>query len=241
MLMSFLYETHIHTLVGSRCGKVLPEEIVRRFHRRGYDGIFITDHFLNNPSTTVPYRTVPWADAIDQYCIPYERAKAEGDKIGLKVFFGFENSYEGNDILTYGLEKDWLKAHPEIMDMPLRQYCEFARSEGGLVVHAHPFREAAYVNMIRLLPRSVDAVEALNGNCTDFENRMAQEYAANYGLPVTGGSDYHRSKPYLCSTASEVPLGDVSEFCVAVRKKLVSAAVTFDGRSEDKSREKLCD
>ncbi|MBQ4322475.1 MAG: PHP domain-containing protein [Clostridia bacterium] len=230
--MAFIYDTHIHTSVGSRCGHVPPEEVVRRFKKRGYTGIFITDHFFNNPSTTVPFKEIPWEDAIEQYCLPYETAKKEGEKVGLQVFFGFENSYQGNDILTYGLDKEWLKAHPEIMQMPIRQYCEFARSEGGLVVHAHPFREAGYIDLIRLMPRSVDAVEVLNASCSDFQNARAAEYATNYDLAVTGGSDYHAGKSFLCATSSKVPFASVGDFCDAVRRREVTPIVTYDRRDE---------
>jgi len=231
--MQFVYDPHIHTSVGSRCGRRLPEDIVHLFHKLGYTGIFITDHFFNNVSTTVPYKDIPWEEAIDRYCIPYERAKAEGEKIGLDVFFGFENSYQGNDILTYGLDKEWLKAHPEIMDLSIKEYCEFARGEGGLVIHAHPFREASYIELIRLLPRSVDGVEILNGSCSDFQNGQAADYARNYGLATTGGSDFHKEKPLMTATASPIRFRDVSEFCDAVRKREVSAVVTFDGRDTD--------
>ncbi len=234
--MEFLYDTHIHTSLGSKCGKDTPEEQVHRFAARGYTGIFITDHFFNG-NTSVPYKEMAWEDAIDQYFLPYERAKAEGEKVGLDVFFGFENSYQGNDILTYGLGREWLKAHPEIVEMEMRKYCDFVRAEGGLVLHAHPFREASYINLIRLLPRSVDGVEGLNANCTDFQNKQAQDYAFNYGLATVGGSDIHRAWPYLTATASPIRFTDDKEFCQAVRDRLVSPVVTFDGREEGK----LCD
>ena len=58
-------------------------------------------------------------------------------------------------------------------------------------MHAHPFREAGYIEMIRLLPRNVDAVETLNAGRTDFENKMADQYADNYCLPKMCGSDNH--------------------------------------------------
>ena len=230
--MAFLYETHVHTTAASRCGVFSPEENVHRFKSMGYTGIFITDHFFNG-NTSVPYKELPWEEAIDQYCSAYERAKAEGDKIGLDVFFGFENSYTGNDILTYGLGKDWLKAHPEIMQMSIRQYCEFARAEGGLVVHAHPFREAGYIDVIRLLPRSVDAVEVLNGHCTDFQNDRALEYARNYNLGVTAGSDFHGRHTFLCAASLEKRLQSVSDYCEAVRSFAVTPVVTFDKREEN--------
>ena len=125
--MAYLYETHLHTSVGSKCSSQTPEEQLRRFQYYGYTGVFITDHFLNG-NTTVD-RSLPWEDAICAYCRAYEEACEVGARIGIDVFFGFESSYAGNDVLTYGLGKDWLLAHPEIMDLSMRAYCEFARSE----------------------------------------------------------------------------------------------------------------
>lgn len=235
--MEYIYDPHVHTSAGSRCSKVTPEDAVLRFKKMGYTGIFITEHFFNNPSTTVPYKDIPWEEAVEQYCLPYERARSAGEEIGLDVFFGFENSYQGNDILTFGLGKDWLKVHPEILDLSIREYCEFARAEGGLVIHAHPFREASYIDLIRLMPRSVDGVEILNGTCSEFQNERAAEYARNYDLAVTGGSDYHGPKLMLCATSSPVRFETVSDFCQAVRELRVSPVITHDGRETQKLSE----
>ena len=231
-MMKYIYDTHVHTSAGSRCSAVSPEDAVRRFKKMGYTGIFITDHFFNNPSTTVPFQELSWAEAIDRYCQAYESAKAEGDKIGLDVFFGVESSYQGNDILVYGLDKDWWKAHPDILDLPIRQFCELCRSEGGLVVHAHPFREAGYIDLIRLLPRSVDAVEVINGSCSDFCNDRALEYAKNYDLSMTAGSDYHCPKPRVCGVESSVRFASEKEFAEAVRARSVTPVTVFDGRAD---------
>lgn len=228
--MPYLYETHLHTSAGSKCAYDSPEEQVKRYHRYGYTGIFVTDHFLNG-NTTVP-KGLSWTESINAFCEGYERAFAAGKEFGLDVFFGFESSYRGNDILTYGLEKDWLMNHPEIMEMSMRKYCEFARSEGGLVVHAHPFREAGYIEMIRLLPRSVDAVEVLNGCRSDFENDRAAEFARNYNLAVTGGSDIHRAQHRLCGISSPVRFSNVGQYCDAVRNREVTPVVVFDGRPD---------
>lgn len=228
--MAYLYETHLHTSVGSKCSSQTPEEQLRRFQHYGYTGVFITDHFLNG-NTTVD-RSLPWEDAICAYCRAYEEACEVGARIGIDVFFGFESSYAGNDVLTYGLGKDWLLAHPEIMEMSMRAYCEFARSEGGLVVHAHPFREADYIDLIRLMPRSVDAVEVLNACRTDFENDRAAEYARNYGLAVTAGSDIHRAQKRLCAVSSPVRFTCEADYCNAVRNGALSIVTPYDGRPD---------
>ena len=56
--------------------------------------------------------------------------------------------------------------------MDVNSYCDFVRAEGGFIVQAHPFRESNYIDMIRLLPRKVDAVEVNNACITDFENKL---------------------------------------------------------------------
>ena len=60
-----------------------------------------------------------------------------------------------------------------------------------MVIHAHPFREARYIDHIRLFPRAVHGAEVINANRTDFENDMAAQYIKNYGLLPFAGSDNH--------------------------------------------------
>ena len=189
-MKSFKYETHAHTSQVSKCSKVSGQDLVKYYKSLGYAGLFITDHFLNG-NTTVP-QELSWQERIDLFCHGYEDAYTEGKKIGMDVFFGWEYSCRsGMDFLTYGLGKEWLAAHDRLTELSPRAYCELVHREGGFIVHAHPFREASYIEMIRLMPRNVDAVEVINAGRTDFENRMADEYADNYSLMKFAGSDIH--------------------------------------------------
>ncbi len=195
----FKYETHCHTSEVSKCGKESAVAVVDFYKSRGYAGVFITDHFLNG-NTTVN-RKQEWEAQVYDFCSSYETAKKHGDEIGLDVFFGWEYTYRyigkggkrcmGTDFLTYGLDKEWLLSYPEIMELELAEYCDFVHSHGGFIIHAHPFREEAYIDMIRLVPRSVDGVEVVNTTNSDSENKMAQIYADYYGLLKTAGSDTH--------------------------------------------------
>lgn len=212
----YKYETHAHTAEVSRCATIPAAELVRFYKQLGYSGIFITDHFLNG-NTTVP-RDLPWKERVERYCEGFEKAYAEGKKIGLDVFFGWEYSYLGSDFLTYGLDKAWLLNHPDLLELSVREYCDFARSEGGFIVHAHPFREDYYIDMIRLLPRNVDAVEVINACRKDFENNRADEYADHYSLLKTAGSDNHwgHMKRYSGIQLSR-PLQDVDDMIQAIK------------------------
>ena len=89
----YKYETHLHTAETSACASATGAEQARRYKAEGYDGIFVTDHFFNS-NTTVP-RDISWDEKVMLYCKGYENAKAEGDRIGLKVFFGIEYTYQG--------------------------------------------------------------------------------------------------------------------------------------------------
>ena len=63
-----------------------------------------------------------------------------------------------------------------------------------MVIHAHPFREAGYIEAIRLIPRDVDGVEVINSSRPDSENAPAFWYAKNYGLLRSAGSDNHQGQ-----------------------------------------------
>ena len=186
----YRYETHLHTAETSACASATGAEQARRYKQEGYDGIFVTDHFFNS-NTTVP-RDLPWAEKVELYCKGYENAKAEGDKIGIKVFFGIEYTFDGADILVYGLDKQWLLDHPDC-DRDFFRFHDDAKEAGALLIHAHPFREACYLNgRINLLPKWVDGVEVYNsGNGVESWNEHAEWYAKEFGFRKTAGSDNH--------------------------------------------------
>ena len=78
----------------------------------------------------------------------YENARKEGEKLGLDVFFGWEftlNPYAA-DFLTYNLDKEFLLDHPYIDRLSLEEYSKLVRKNGGLLIHAHPYREAEYIH-----------------------------------------------------------------------------------------------
>ena len=43
----YKYETHCHTAPVSKCGKASVKDTVSFYKQLGYDGIFITNHFLD--------------------------------------------------------------------------------------------------------------------------------------------------------------------------------------------------
>lgn len=206
------YETHLHTQPASGCARWSAREAVQYFKSAGYAGIFITNHFLDDD---IPEsRMLPYEVQIELYFQDFEEGIEAGREAGLSVFCGVEISYQGSDFLIYGLDKAWYLAHPEIDGMPIKDFLALARSEGALVIHAHPFREAGSIDHIRLYPRSVHGVEVYNGNRSAFENKMAQWYANNYNLIAFAGSDIHGKEPHgeRYGMCAETPVIDEQDF-----------------------------
>ncbi len=185
----YKYETHLHTSEGSACGNWNAEVAMRRLHELGYSGCFITDHFLNS-STSVDTR-LPWDIQVHLFCQGYEKAKKVGDELGLDVWLGWEFSWNAADFLTYGLDKQFLLDHPEVIDMSPDKYIDLVHECGGFVVQAHPFRDRNYILGLHIYSKHVDGIEAINSENDPIANERAIWFADSYGLPKTGGSDAH--------------------------------------------------
>ena len=208
----YRYETHLHTSPVSKCATVGVRDSITYYKKLGYDGVFITNHFLDGNLNID--RSSPYEEKINFYFSDYEEGVKIGKEIGIKVFSGVEMSYKGTDFLVYGLDKDWYLSHPQIMDMCKTEELALLMECGALVIQAHPFREARYIDHIRLFPRSVHGVEVINASRTEFVNKMAKLYAENYNLIEFAGSDNHSAgivKP-LAGMSSDTPILNEQDF-----------------------------
>jgi len=236
--MGFLYETHCHTNAGSKCSELSPEALVTFYHRQGYNGICITDHFTG--SSILPDDT-PWEDRVDFHYDIYLRTKKYGDQCGLSVFFGLEyaivpdlgrmSKAVGNDFLLLNISKDWLRENQAAFREKTAGLFLAIRESGGFIIHAHPFAEASWIEYIRLLPRDVDAVETLN-TCGDaFINGNAKAYARAYNLLETAGSDCHSAgQGVLCGLETDKPCHSALDLITAIRE---GRAVPFEKQRID--------
>ena len=219
----YRYETHLHTKEASACANNTAEELVQAYKAAGYTGIMVTDHFYRGNCAID--RNCAWEDWVEAYCKGYENAKAAGDKIGLQVFFGWEESYQGTDFLIYGLDKEWMKQHPELKEISVEEQYELVHAAGGMVIQAHPYREAWYISEIRLYLESIDGVEVANAshygrNLREDGRTMydiqALEYAEKYNLPQTGGSDIHSTNLLYGGMEFNRKLENVQDYMKAV-------------------------
>lgn len=223
----YLYETHLHTNMGSACAKNTPEEMVLAAKRAGYAGIFVTEH--NWRGNSCIDRSIPWESWIARMAESYHAAKRAGEEVGLQVFFAYEAGFfdlptSGAEFLIYGLTPGWLQAHPELRDMDAPAHLDLVRSAGAMAVHAHPFRWASFIHEIHLLPEHIDAVEGINASHSHSRcggekascDANAIAYARRCGLPITAGSDIHTSDLLGGGVAFRRPILSERDYCRAI-------------------------
>lgn len=214
----YKYETHLHTERASACASVSGRYQAEAYKKAGYTGIMITDHFFRGNSCIPP--TLRWEDRIELFCSGYEDAKKTGDEIGLQVFFGWEETYEGQDFLIYGLDKEWLLAHPEMEHWTIAEQFKEVDGYGGLVIQAHPFRDRSYIPKIRLFPKLVHGVEVINASNYDDENQRAYMYAKQYNLPITAGADSHHHDIICSGIAVEHKFESIDDYIKLIKNNL---------------------
>ena len=216
-MKQYLYETHLHTYPVSKCATASVRENLEFYKSLGYTGVFITNHFIDGNINV--NRSLPFEQQIEFFFSDYEEGVKIGKEIGISVFCGIESSYRGTDFLIYGLDKAWFLAHPEIMDLKKTQALPLMAEAGALIIQAHPYREASYIDHIRLFPRSVHGVEVYNATQPDFVNSMAEIYAQNYNLLRFAGSDNHigGKRRLLGGMQAETPIVDEADFVARVK------------------------
>ena len=188
--VAYLYETHLHTDGASKCAASRGADYIAGYIDKGYSGIIVTEHFFNaNCSLS---RKLPWKEWVNRFCQGYEDARNEGERRGLDVFFGWEETFDNcDDYLVYGLDKDWLFEHPECRYWTRGEQYRAVKAAGGCVVQAHPFRQRYYIKRVILSTGCVDAVEVANGGHEDFFDALAYRYAKKLGKPMIAGTDIH--------------------------------------------------
>lgn len=218
----FKYETHLHTYPVSRCASSDVIDTIKMYKDLGYDGVFITNHFIDGNFNME--EAASYEDKINFYFSDYEKGKMAEKEVGIKVFCGIESTYGGTDFLIYGLDKEWFLSNPQIMDMKKSEQLQFFMDNGALVIQAHPFREASYIDHIRLFPRNVHGVEIINAGNSDKVNEMAKIYAKYYDLIEFAGSDKHsaKKKGRLAGVCSDTPVFSEKEFADKVKNREMS-------------------
>ena len=193
--MEFLYETHMHTSEVSGCAVSSAAQQIVAYKKRGYTGVIVTDHFING-YTSCP-KKLSWDMQMRHFVTGYNEAKKAGDMHGLDIFLGWEFTIRGADFLTYGLDLDFLLAHPGLDKLDIEEYSAVIRKNGGYLAQAHPFRDAYYIeHNYPVAPHLLDGIEVNNAMDNNKANAKARAFAKEHDLPMQAGSDSHRAGGY---------------------------------------------
>lgn len=229
----YLYETHLHTAPLSACAKAEIPETLEYYKSLGYAGVFLTNHFLDG-NIEHSVRELPYEERIEHFFASQDIAVRLGEELGISVFSCCEMSYRGTDFLVYGLDREWCLSHKDMDKMKKTELLTLLISDGILVIQAHPFHEARYIDHIRLYPRQIHGVEVFNASMTELKNKLAEDYCRAYNLIPFAGSDNHTAseKQILGGMATEAPIASVQDFVSAVLSGVAKPFKIQDGAVE---------
>jgi len=179
-------DLHTHTKPVSPCSEISPERMVEAYKELRYDGIVITNHFIDFLLKSDD------PDAVSEtYLKDYYKTKEIGEKNGLKVYLGMEIRFpeNSNDYLIYGIEENDIK---EIFSFIHSDYISFYKgfkNDKNVILQAHPFRNG----MTLQNPDYLDGIETFNMH-PGHNSRIAiaAKYANEHPHFIkTCGTDFH--------------------------------------------------
>ncbi|MBQ3069653.1 MAG: hypothetical protein IJD01_06885 [Clostridia bacterium] len=191
----YKYEFHAHCAECSKCASSPAVDMVRALHAAGYAGMVFTDHCCCGYSAVPTEWT--WEKRVTHYYNAYLGAKEVGDALDFDVHFGWEHYVgRGKEILTYGIDLDFLLMHPDIPDMTVEEYCEAVRAYGGYTAQAHPYRRRPDIDELwHPFIHAVDGIEVYNAANGPCHNAKAMLLAvAHPELGRLSGADTHHTK-----------------------------------------------
>ena len=153
------FDLHIHSKY-SYDSFLSPVRIIKVAKKKGLHGVAITDH-----------NTIKGG---------IEALKINEDE-DFQVIVGAEIRTEYGDIIGLFLED-------EITTNKFEEVIEEIKSQGGLSVLAHPYRQYKFPEEII---DKVDLVEVFNARSRKADNERAYELAKKFKKPQTAGSDAH--------------------------------------------------
>jgi len=189
----FKYELHSHTSECDRDAILSAKELVHLYKEAGYDGMVITDHYIERfyrlwfPEEV---KGLTHAQQVTRWLKGYRTAKEEGDRIGFTVLPGAEVRFDNypNDYLIYGVHEDFFYTVPRLNELKNIKELLSLMPKDVCVVHAHPFRDDMAV---ATPPKGLFGMEVFNGGTEKFRNDLAKQFAEHYNLSPTSGSDIH--------------------------------------------------
>ena len=208
----FTVDLHLHTNRGSADSNLSPRDLVERARAIGIGAVCITEHDTMWPLAEL-------GGAARAAGVVVLRGMEVTTDMGHVGVFGLD-SYLGGIYKLSELRRAADK-HGAVLiaNHPFRYRLDarmsFMNSDHEPIDPAHPER-AARLEIFRL----VDAIEALNGACSEEENLFALKVADRLGLAVVAGSDSHSASSIGCvTTLFPAPLCNERELIDAIRAR----------------------
>ena len=196
--MRYQYETHCHSSLCSRCAHSSPRELVRAYHRIGFSGLVLTDHFVHGNTCVSP--VLPWAERMRCYYNAFEEAQDEAIDLDFDVIFGLEHAYgNGLEVLCYGIDLDFLLINKDLDSIPITEFANRVHTYGGVVIHAHPYRYGG--SELQFPLEILDGIEVYNAGNSYDSNVMAKKLATSGDYIMTAGTDLHSCAEKKLGTA----------------------------------------
>jgi predicted metal-dependent phosphoesterase TrpH len=215
-----MIDLHVHTTYGSLDSALRPHELVQTAPRIGLRGAAVTEHV-----TTWPHDLVERLGAEEGTLIaPCREVETDMGHI-LVLGVSHKVRYNGHATGVRATVDSLLAPAGTALPGSAAELRRIVRDEGGMLILAHPFRyfrsprnllfgdrpQAAHLPPEQLAEHPVfslvDEIEALNGDSTLEENRLALAVARVLGMRGTGGSDAHaRHELGRCVTVFERPV-----------------------------------
>jgi predicted metal-dependent phosphoesterase TrpH len=179
----FTVDLHLHTSRGSSDSNVSPQQVIERAREVGLSAVCVTEH---------------------DHIWDMQEIQDLAAEAGVVVLRGMEVTTEVGHVGAFGLDRYVGGIYR------LKELRRVADDCGGLLIANHPFRykldpkltffnnhEAAFdaSDVQKAADQTVfslvDAVEVLNGCCSEEENLFAQQVARALNLVEVAGSDSH--------------------------------------------------
>ena len=170
--MPYHIDLHCHSWFSSD-GVSSPESLIASARRKGLHGFALTDHNTSDGC---------------RYLLDKGLVREDGQPVDdFLIIPGVEVTTAEGHLLCLGVVLPYLKGTPAL------EVCKLVHEMGGVAIPPHPydlFRAGIRESVLDTL--EIDALEVFNAATTlKRYNKMAFEYAAMKGLPMTAGSDAH--------------------------------------------------
>lgn len=208
----FTVDLHLHTSRGSSDSNLSPKVLLERARSIGIGAICITEH--DNM----------W---------DLKETPEVGEACDVRFLRGMEVTTDMGHIGVFGLQR-YIGGIYKLSELR-----KIVSAEGGILIANHPFRykldaRFSFINpdqepidpehpeRAAKLPifEMVDAIEVLNGACSEDENQFALRVARILGIAEVAGSDSHSAGSVGCvSTLLDEPVLDVEGLIAAIRAR----------------------